>query len=175
MYNTDKTVSASERGLIVSYTDTKKHFTMGYDRSLKFNSKFQKVEFTSKFQKIDYFTFNPIQKKLYSKIVYGFEAFTQEELNSMSRAKKFRISVDYTKANRILNRWKQEIVNEMINSVLNKVFPNSPIIKQMTSVNGYDDNLNCNISFKDLGITKKQIVNKLIEFGLLPQNFYQLA
>jgi Zn-dependent peptidase ImmA (M78 family) len=46
----------------------------------------------------------------------------------------------------------------------------------MLSVNGYDDNLDAkNILFKDLGISKQAIATKLIEFGFLPNNFYQLA
>jgi hypothetical protein len=121
------------------------------------------------------FQFNTTQKDLYQKIVYGFSAYTKEEILTMSKSKKYKVTVAYTKAHRILNRWKQEIVNEAVDVIFLRMFPKSVLAKQMVSEKGYDDNLECTISFKDLGVSKKDIANKLIEFGLLPENFFNLA
>jgi hypothetical protein len=173
MRNSDKTISANSKGIIISYGDVNKHMFSSYNRS-EYVSKIQ-LEGTKKYQKIDVIVLNDVQKNLYHKIVYGFSACTKEELTAMSKSKKFKMTIAYTKAHRILNRWKQEVINENINSLLMKIFPNSPVVKQMVSVNGYDDTIDCShIHFKDLGISRKQIINKLIEFELLPSNFYQL-
>ena len=173
MYNSEKTVSANSRGIIVSYTDANKHMFMNYETP-KHIRKIQ-LEDKPRYQKIENVFFNKTQKDVYLKTVYGFEAFTKEEIAKMSKRQKFNITVIYTKANRILNRWKQEIVNEGLDSLLKHIFPNSPLVSKITSIKGYDDRVICDISFKDLGISRKQIADKLIEFGILPQNFYQLT
>jgi hypothetical protein len=174
MRNSDKTISANSKGIVVSYGDVNKHMFTSYDRS-GYVRKIQ-LEGTKRYQQVDVIVLNEVQKDLYHKIVYGFSACTKEELAAMSKTKKFKITIAYTKAHRILNRWKQELINENINGLMNRLFPNSPIVKQMVSTNGYDDELDCShIQFKDLGINRKQIINKLIEFDILPTNFYQLA
>ena len=94
----------------------------------------------------------------------------------MSPTVKSKIIVAYTRARRLLNRWKQEIINEQVDSFLINLFPNSPVVKQMVNVKGYDDNLNTDyITFKELGISRQAIAEKLIQLGILPSNFCQLA
>jgi len=172
MINSDKTISANSRGVVISYGDSNKHMFTTYATDIK---KIQ-LNGTSKYQNIKKVTrFTPVQEELYSKIVYGFLACTKEEINTMSKSKKHYISMTYTKAHRILNRWKQEIINEKIDGLFTKLFPKSPITKQMVKVKGYDDNLDVTIPFKDLGISRQAIANKLIEFNILPANFYQLT
>ena len=174
MINLEKTVSANSKGVVISYRDSNKHMFTAYA-----NTYVQRIQMegTTKFQKaeiINYFT--PLQKEMYSKVVYGFAAYTNEELNEMSPTVKSKIIVAYTRARRLLNRWKQEIINEQVDSFLINLFPNSPVVKQMVNVKGYDDNLNTDyITFKELGISRQAIAEKLIQFGILPSNFYQLA
>jgi hypothetical protein len=173
MRNSEKTISANSKGIIITYGDVNKHMYTSYGNS--YVKKVQ-LEGTSKYQNVQTHSLTPTQKELYFKIVYGFSSFSNEELASMSKTKKYKVLTNYTKAHRILNRWKQEIINESVNNIMSKLFPNSPVVKKMLSVNGYDDTLDCShMSFKDLGISRKQIIDKLIEFSLLPQNFYQLA
>ena len=143
-----------------------------YSNSYK---KIQAISKNTKFQKLEANRFTPIQKRLYDEVIYGFAAFEKEELNCMSKTKRFDVLVNYTKAKRILNRWKQEIVNEAVNSLFSGLFPKSPVTKAFCSNNGYDDDQLCDLSFHELGITKNQIANKLIEFKVLPQNFYELT
>jgi hypothetical protein len=172
--NSDKTISANSKGIIVSYGDVNKHMFTHYESRYSFINKIQ-VEGTSKYQHTETKHFSFLQQEMYNKIVYGFSAYTNDEIKKMSKSSRFSITVNYTKAHRLLNRWKQEIVNEKMNSLLIGLFPNSPIVKQMVSVKGYDDNLTVKTTFKDLGISREAIANKLIEYGFLPTNFYQLA
>ena len=174
--NTEKSISANSNGIIISYGDAKKHQYMNYETPAHVR-KIQ-LEGTVKYQKIEEdVKLTPKQKDLYSKVVYGFKAYTAEEIKSMSERKKTNVTITYTKAQRILRNWKQDITFKRLDNLLMFLFPNSPIVKQMTAVDGHLDVIEPKdeISFRDLEIKQVQIANKLIEVGLLPQNFYQLV
>lgn len=174
--NPCKTVSCNSNGIVISYGDAKKHQYMTYETPA--HVKKIQLQGTVKYQKIEEeVKLNPKQKDLYSKVVYGFKAYTKEEIATMSERKKINVTVTYTKAQRILRNWKQDIAFKKLDDFLTFLFPRSPIIKQMTGITGHLDKIESKdeISFKDLGIKQGQIANKLIEAGLLPQNFYQLT
>lgn len=174
--NTEKSISANSNGIVISYGDANKHQFMKYETPA--HVKKIQLEGTVKYQKIEEnVKLNPKQKDLYSKVVYGFKAYTKEEIATMSERKKINVSVTYTKAQRILRNWKQDITFSFIDKLLLAMFPKSPIVSQMCQIQGHlaEYDKEDEISFKDLGISQQQIVNKLIEFGLLPKNFYQLT
>jgi hypothetical protein len=54
---------------------------------------------------------------------------------------------------------------------LSEVFTMAALKKLLTIDVRPDPKFICNLSFKDLGITKKDIINKLMQENLLPQNF----
>lgn len=175
--NTEKTISANSNGIVISYGDAKKHQFMRYETTPSHIKQIQ-LYGTVKYQKIEEpLQLTPKQKDLYSKVVYGFKAYTKEELSRMSENAKINISVVYTKAQRILRNWKQDITFSHLDNFLLSLFPNSPVIKQMCQVKGHLDDISKEdeILFKELGIKQEQIINKLMEFGLLPKNFYQLS
>ena len=171
--NQNKTISCNSNGMIISYGDANKHQYVGYN---SYVSKIQ-MKGTVKYQEVEKnIHLSPKQKDLYSKVVYGFKAFTKEELESMNEQTKLNVSITYTKAQRILRKWKQDITFTNLDRLLLALFPNSPVIKQMSQITGHSDAVakEDEISYKDLGIKQDQIANKLIEFGLLPKNFYQI-
>ena len=175
-FNQEKSISANSNGIIISYGDAKKHQFMRYETPSHVN-KIQ-TEGTVKYQKIEEpIKFNPTQKDLFSKVVYGFKAFTKQEIEAMNERKRINVTVTYTKAQRILSKWKQQIAFGKLDKLLLSLFHNSLIIRQMSGITGQLDNIpkDEQVSFKDLGVNQNQIANKLIEFGLLPQNFYQLT
>lgn len=174
--NVNKTISCNSNGIVISYGDANKHQFMRYETPS--HIKKIQLEGTAKYQKIEEeFKLSPKQKDLYSKVVYGFKAYTKEEIQTMSERKKTNVTVTYTKAQRILRNWKQDLTFSFVDRFLLAIFPKSPIVSQMCQIKGHlaDYDKEDEISFKDLGITQEQIVNKLIEFELLPQNFYQLT
>lgn len=164
----DKTVSANSKGIVICYGDNKKHMFSPYR-----NSYVKKIQLdgSANYQR----TFNPTQEKLYSKIMYGFSYYEDRHIAKMSNLEKKNIKTNYTIAHKLLNRWKQEIINELVDGFLLKLFPKSTTAKKMVSVKGYDDDFECTISFKDLGISETAIANKLVEFNLLPKNFFNLV
>ena len=174
--NQNKTISCNSNGIVISYGDAKKHQYMTYETPA--HVKKIQLQGTVKYQKIEEeVKLNPKQKDLYSKVVYGFKAYTKEEIATMSERKKINVTVTYTKAQRILRNWKQDLTFSFVDRILLSIFPKSPIVSQMCQIKGHlaDYDKEDEISFKDLGISQQQIIGKLIEFGLLPQNFYQLT
>ena len=172
MYNHHKTVSANSRGIIISFKDINKHKFISYD-----NQSVNEVQLygRKKYQPIEPPVFNSKQQQIYSEAVYGLNIFTKEDLQKLPATKKAAIITHFNKVQRFLNAWKQELVNTKIDSFLLKLFPKSAIIKHMVKIKGADDSLKDKHSFKELGISKIMIANKLIEVRLLPKEFFKLT
>lgn len=171
-FKLDKTISANSNGIVILYQNVKKHQYISYD----FVKKIQE-QGTIRYQTIEEpIQFSSKQKKLFNQVVNGFKAYTREDTVKMSTRMKTNIMVAYTKAQRLLNKWKQEIIYNEVDSFLLTLFPNSLLVKKMNETIGTLNKINKkdDISFKDLGITNKAIANKLIKHNLLPQNFFQL-
>lgn len=176
MKNSEKTISANSKGITISYRDSNKHLFVRYETPVYVKN--IQVNGTVKYQKIveeNSFEFNPVQKNLYQKLIYGLPAYKPYELVNMTYAKKTEIIVKCNKANKLLNRWKQETINENIDSLLLKLFPKSSIVKQFVNTKGYDDSLKCFFTPQQLNITKNMIIDRFMKENLLPSNFYELT
>jgi hypothetical protein len=171
-FNEQKSISANSNGIVVSYGENNKHQFMRYD----FIKKIQQ-EGTVKYQKIEenVLKLSPKQQDIYSKVVYGFTAYSIHEINVMTEEQKRNVKITFTKAQRILRNWKQDITFTNVDNFLLALFPNSKIVKHLANTKGHLDELEDEtFSFKELGLKKIDIINKLLEVGLLPKNFYQL-
>lgn len=120
--------------------------------------------------------FNSIQNKLYKEVLFGLSNFSETEIKAIPYKEQNRINKTHRHAQSILNIWKQELCNGIVNSLFKALFPKSPITKELTEEysNQIDHNFKNFINFKDLGISKKQIVDKLILHNVLPKNFFEL-
>ena len=125
------------------------------------------------------------QHQLYKTAVLGLKAFSKKELYKMSIATKKKIVEFYKKAQVILNRWKQQLVNEMFEQLCSidcikfeynpfqKVFDETVIgIKKFG--HQVDDTVECTLTFAQLKISREQVIQKLIDERILPSNFYQI-
>jgi hypothetical protein len=170
--NPHKTVCAGTKGIIISFRDANKHRFMPYD-----NVQVQEIQTkgTVKYQPLEQPPFNAIQQKLYAEAVYGLSYYSDQDVREMSKSKKLRVLARYAKAQRVLNRWKQEIVYEKVDSFLLALFPHSAITKALVETKGYDRSSRESHTFKELGLTPQDIASKLMEAHLLPQDFFQLA
>jgi hypothetical protein len=171
-FNPHKTVSAGSKGIIISFRDANKHRFMPYENNLV--EEIQQKGKTN-YQLLEQPAFNKVQQQLYAETVYGLSYFSAEDVNKMSKSKKLRVLAKYAKAQRILNRWKQEIVYSKVDSIFLTLFPNSRITKMLVDTQGYDRSNRETHSFKELGLTQQDVASKLMEVNLLPQNFFQLA
>jgi hypothetical protein len=116
------------------------------------------------------------QNFLYNRALYGLSIYTPEEVVIMPPEKRKRILQIHKKTQKILNLWKQEIVNILANKIFTDIFPDTEITNCLVKVFGIDGDPEYvnNMSFKTLKISKEQIVTKLIECKVLPKNFNEL-
>ena len=119
--------------------------------------------------------FNQYQNFLYKRALFGLKIYTPEELQMMKKEKRARINKIQRKTQKVLNVYKQEVVNKLTNNIFQRYFPNSPITKALMGEFNFTDSEYVNtLDFKVLGITKEHIVNRLIHEKILPKNFYDL-
>ncbi len=123
---------------------------------------------------VDYTRLNKKQQEMYNKLMIGLKLYTKEELYKMNSSKKNKIFKRSKQVQSMINLWKQQILIAKTNPVF-EIFGNSSISKALVSVsNQTEDKFLWKLKFKDLGITKDKIVNKLIAENFLPQNFATL-
>lgn len=115
-------------------------------------------------------TFNEHQNQLYKRALYGLKHFSEEEIIKMHPKKKKRIRKLNIKAQKALNLYKQLKANNYLNNFLKFYFPNHRI----GNFDSIDSNYICKKTFKELKITKKQIIELFIKEGILVNNFYKL-
>jgi len=119
--------------------------------------------------------FNQYQNFLYKRALFGLKMYSPEEIAAMTDARKSRILKLHRRSQRVLNIYKQEIVNKFTNNLFTKLFPNSTITKALIGELNYTDPEFINkMDFKTLGVSKIDIVNRLIIEKILPKNFYDL-
>lgn len=116
------------------------------------------------------------QNFLYNRALFGLSMYKPEEVVIMAPDKRKRIIQIHKKTQKILNLWKQEIVNRMANRFFTDVFPDTEITKCLVECYGIagDPEYINNMSFKDLKIKKEQIIAHLIQHKILPKNFNEL-
>jgi hypothetical protein len=118
--------------------------------------------------------YSSYQNHLYKRALYGMNAFTQEEISQMCSKKKHRINNVYSRAQLILNKFKQELTIQYTNLLFQKFFPKSPITEFLLADTETDEKFKNTLNFKDLGIDKDQIITIFMNEGILPKNFLSL-
>lgn len=114
------------------------------------------------------------QNYLYKRALYGLDSLSEQELATVCSKKKQRIVNVYKKAQITLNKFKQQVTIQYSNFVFKTLFPNSPITDLLLSDTEVDENFKNTLTFKDLGITKDQIITIFMTEGILPKNFLSL-
>lgn len=124
---------------------------------------------------IEYTSMNNTQNFLYNRALFGLSIYQPEELKEMHWEKKKRIMKVYQRAQTVLNVWKQQVVNGISTKFFIMYFPKTEFTKFMVATNADTDAEYVNkLSFKTLGISRKMVIDKLIEEKILPVDFYQL-
>jgi len=117
--------------------------------------------------------FNQVQNFLYKRALFGLSIYNKDEINEMHRKKKSKIRSIHLRTQKELTLWKQSIIIKTSNEFL-KLFPNSPIAQEMIKDSSIDPLLSNNFTFQDLGIKKEHVVERLLDIGILPSNFYEI-
>lgn len=129
---------------------------------------------------------NDYQHEIYNAAMYGLNMYSPKELHKMPFQKKRKIREFHRKVQRTLNLWKQELVNNLFEKLctmpvnnfstnpFSKVFDDTVIgIKKFGKKT--DDLFRCTLTFEQLKINRQQIIYKLIQEDILPDNFFQLT
>jgi hypothetical protein len=119
-------------------------------------------------------TYSSYQNYLYKRALYGLSAITEKELESMCSKKKQRINKVYLKGQSVINVYKQKLTNTYSNSLFITLFPNSGVTKYLISNEDIDPNFKNTLTFKDLKISKDNVIDLFIKEGVLPKNFIEL-
>jgi hypothetical protein len=168
MNNSNKTISVNSKGIVISYTDSNKHMFVKFQ-----NQDFPKRKLLEKVQEIETPVFNEKQQRMYSEALYGTTIYTEAFVNKMPKRVLVKIITRCEAVQKVINRWKQEIVNHKVDCLLTGLFPKSPIVKQMVGIEA-DDTVKCYLSLKDLGLDQVKVAQKLVSLNLLPENFFDL-
>lgn len=121
--------------------------------------------------------FNAYQNFLYKRALFGLGVYDKEEVQKMSVDKRKRVQKVNWRCQHVLNIWKQQLCNEYTNRIFKAFFPGKPgaMLFYETHKDSVDGGFINKLDFRDMGITKSQIVDKLIAEGVLPKNFYSLT
>jgi hypothetical protein len=114
------------------------------------------------------------QNYLYKRALYGLESLTEKELVTMCSKKKQRILNVYKRAQTVLNVLKQKVTIAYTNSIFQKFFPDSNLTKCLLENTELDERFKNTLTFKDLNISKDDIIRIFIVEGVLPKNFLSL-
>lgn len=182
MPNPNRTYHCTADSMTVYYTDTQRHFVHPYESKMDnlqlYGNSYKGVQYqdlsTSMVFESDHFS--PYQNRLYKQAILGLKLYTEKELLSMSFKEKWNIERLHRKAQKILNDWKQLIIGKEVDSFLSTWFPHSRLVKGLIEkTKEYtNDSLTNYQSFSDLGISKEQIAQKLVETGILPRAFFKI-
>ena len=120
-------------------------------------------------------SYNSYQNYLYKRALFGLNALTEDELSTMCSKKKQRINKVYLKGQKTINVYKQKLTNAYSNFLFKTLFPKSPITDFLIADTETDPNFKNTLTFKDLNISKDDIISIFISEGILPKNFMSLT
>ena len=115
--------------------------------------------------------YSQYQNYLYKRALYGLSALSEQELATMCSKKRQRVINVYKRAQVVINKLKQEFTIQYTNLLFQRLFPNSPLTDALLANSETDDKFKNTLTFKDLGIEKKDIISIFIAEGVLPKNF----
>lgn len=142
-------------------------------QELEYSGKLAHKQFKSS-SIVKYETLSIVQNELYKRCLIGLEFYSPQELYFMNSAKKAKISKRHRSVQDHLNLWKQELTNGAVNKLLKSLFPKSECVVSIINNNDTDKSFKNTLTFKDLGISKAEIIDRLIEYKFLPNNFASL-
>jgi hypothetical protein len=119
--------------------------------------------------------YNEYQNFLYKRAIFGLKVYTKKELKKLHPQRKEKIKKVHSRAQHELNLWKQEKLIELTNSIFS-MFNNSRLSTQIIKAYSKPHHkFISRTSFKDLGIEKKDIIDRLVHKKVLPHNFDALT
>ena len=120
-------------------------------------------------------SYTQYQNHLYKRALYGLNAFTQQELATMCSKKKQRVTNVYLRGQKVINLYKQKLTVAYSNILFKTFFPDSPITNYLLGEQELDVKHTNTLTFKDLNISKEDIITVFMTEGILPKNFLSIT
>ena len=114
------------------------------------------------------------QNYLYKRALYGLDALTEKELAITCSKKKQRIINVFKRSQTVLNIYKQKLTIAYTNSIFKNLFPNTHLTQNILMCEETDEKFKNTLTFRDLNISKDDIISIFILEGILPKNFLSL-
>ena len=114
------------------------------------------------------------QNYLYKRALYGLDALTEKELAITCSKKKQRITNVFKRSQTVLNIYKQKLTIVYTNNIFKNLFPNTYLTQDILMCKETDERFKNTLTFKDLNISKEQIISIFMSEGILPKNFLSL-
>ena len=172
MKKENKSITVSKNKITVNYHDTSKHFTYVIPKNSPTReiTLFGKTFKGAKATHIKKDFLSPEQREIFDDLVYAKSHMTKFEINNLPLIKKYRVKVLAKEVEKVLTAWKNEIVYNKVDSLLLKLFPKSPVVKQLVDI-GYEDVQDLyknDISIHSL-VSELEIAQYLANKGLFPK------
>lgn len=119
---------------------------------------------------------NSKQNFYYLRAILGLGVYTRDEINSLGYQKKKRIIKVHRKATLAIEKLKQQRLHDMSSAILSVLFNKGKMFEDLTCnlYVTFEDVPSINMSDKNLGISKDDILECLLEHGVLGPNFLKL-
>lgn len=118
--------------------------------------------------------YSEYQNFLYKRALFGLKMYSEEEIKNMHWQKRKRIKKVHKRTQEELNKWKQARIIEITNKIFS-LFHNSKIAKDfIDTYSEPDPTYICRTPLRDLGIRKEDVIDRLLDKGILPHNFRTL-
>lgn len=168
----NKTVSVGANKMTVLFTNTRKHFVYQLEKDSPtreitlFGKKLNDIKATD--VKEDFL--KPAQRQYLNDLLYARQKLSKEEIAKLPLSRQYYVRVVSKNVERALHKWKCEIVNNKIDSLLLKLFPKSNTVKAFVELSsGEKPEVNpANLTIFDL-VTEREIVGYLQANNLFPQ------
>ena len=130
---------------------------------------------SNKVTKYEIDSYTQYQNHLYKRALYGLNAFTQQELATMCSKKKQRVTNVYLRGQKVINLYKQKLTVAYSNILFKTFFPDSPITNYLLGEQELDVKHTNTLTFKDLNVSKEDIITVFMAEGILPKNFLSIT
>jgi hypothetical protein len=174
--NRNKTVHVTAEGITICYTDTNKHEFIPFETHTVLNNLqlYGNSYKGRKFQRYERDEFTPAQTHLYKDAIFGLSHYTAQERARLTLTERFKIQQLNQTTQKVLNKWKQQLLNSAVDDLLSNLFFHSTAVKAMVEKthNATDKKMVNHHTFAELGINKRMIAEKLVNCKVLPDTFF---
>lgn len=116
-------------------------------------------------------SYTKVQNFLYKRALFGLGIYNKQELRELSPKEKEHIVSLQNRTRKELNKLKQQLVIKKSEGIF-KLFPKSTLVQAILDDPFIDPKVGNTFSFRDFGIKKEHVIDRLLHAGILPKDFH---